>query len=196
MPDAADLAATDVVHDQPMRLKSLPTATRDRLAEAKLTYSEVGATAGELPARYHHLTRRVVVGRGHEVFADAANAVAGWQVQLRAGLTVSASSPTAIPGTVALLGLGIGPLRLGAPCRVVYAVDQPRRQGFAYGTLPGHPESGEEAFIVEHHDDDTVSFTVTAFSRPSTAIARAAGPCGHLIQGWITTRYLRSLGPE
>jgi uncharacterized protein (UPF0548 family) len=75
----------------------------------------------------------------------------------------------------------------------VYAVDQPRRQGFAYGTLPGHPESGEEAFIIEHLDDETVSFTITAFSRPSTAIARIAGPGGRLIQGWITTRYLRSL---
>jgi uncharacterized protein (UPF0548 family) len=135
----------------------------------------------------------VVIGRGHQVFADAAADVAGWQVQLRAGLTVSASAPTAIPGTLAMLGLSAGPLRLGAPCRVVYAVDQPRRQGFAYGTLPGHPESGEEAFIVEHHDDDTVSLTITAFSRPSMAIARIAGPAGRLIQSWITNRYLRSL---
>lgn len=167
--------------------------TRDRLAEAELTYSEVGATADSLPARYHHLTRHVMIGRGQHVFADAAADVVGWEVQLRAGLTVSASAPTALPGTVAMLGLGRGPLRLGAPCRVVYAVDQPRRRGFAYGTLPGHPECGEEAFIVEHHDDDTVSFTITAFSRPSTAIARLAGPVERLIQGWITTRYLRSL---
>jgi uncharacterized protein (UPF0548 family) len=181
------------VHDQVMGLTVMPNATRDRLAEARLTYSEVGATAGELPARYHHLTRRVMIGHGHRVFADAAIAIATWQVQLRAGLGVSASAQTAIPGTVAMLGLGIGPLRLSAPCRVVYAVDQPRRQGFAYGTLSGHPESGEEAFIVEHHDDDTVSFTVTAFSKPSTAIARVAGPIGRLIQSRITTRYLRSL---
>jgi len=176
-----------------MALTIMSAATRDRLAESRLTYSEVGATAGELPARHHHLTRRVMIGRGPQVFADAAADVAGWQVQLRAGLTVSASAPTAIPGTVAVLGLGVGPLRLGAPCRVVYAVDQPRRQGFAYGTLPGHPESGEEAFIVEHHGDDTVSFTITAFSRPSSAIARIAAPGGRLIQSWITTRYLRSL---
>jgi uncharacterized protein (UPF0548 family) len=192
---AADPTVTGVVHDQAMKLRGMPTATRDRLAEAKLTYTEVGATAGELPAGYHHIARRVIVGGGHQVFADAANAVAGWQVQLKAGLTVSASSPTALPGALAVLGLGIGPLRIGAPCRVVYTVDQPQRRGFAYGTLPGHPESGEEAFIVEHHHDDTVSFTVTAFSRPSTAIALVAGPVGRLIQGWVTSRYLRSLRP-
>lgn len=176
-----------------MGLVIMSAATRDRLAEAGFTYGEVGATAGQLPAGYRHLARRVVIGRGHQVFADAAADVAGWHVQLRAGLTVSASAPTAIPGTVAVLGLGAGPFRLGAPCRVVYAVNQSRRQGFAYGTLPGHPESGEEAFVTEHHDDDTVSFTITAFSRPSRVIARIAGPAGHLVQSWITTRYLRSL---
>jgi uncharacterized protein (UPF0548 family) len=173
----------------------MSAATRDRLAQASLTYSEVGATAGELPAKYHHLTRRVMIGSGQQVFADTASAVAAWQVQLRAGLSVSASTPTAMPDTNALLGLSIGPLRLSAPCRVVYAVDQPSRRGFAYGTLPGHPESGEEAFIVEHHDDGAVSFTVTAFSRPSTAIARLAGPVGRLIQDRITARYLRAPRP-
>jgi uncharacterized protein (UPF0548 family) len=176
-----------------MGVTAMSAKTRDRLTEVGFTYSEVGATAGQLPAGYHHLTRRVVIGRGHQVFADAAADIAGWQVQLRAGLTVSASALTAVPGTVAVLGLRAGPLRLSAPCRVVYAVDQPRRQGFAYGTLPGPPESGEEAFVTEHHDDDTVSFTITAFSRPSTIMARIAGPAGRLVQNWATTRYLRSL---
>jgi uncharacterized protein (UPF0548 family) len=178
-----------------MEVTVMPAATRDRLAAASLTYSEVGATAGELPAQYYHLRRRVMIGRGQQVFADAANAVAGWQVQLRAGLRVSASTPTTRAGTDAILGLNIGPLRLSAPCRVVYTVDHPERWGFAYGTLPGHPESGEESFIVEHHDDGAVSFTITAFSRPSTAIARLAGPAGHFVQGRITSRYLRSLRP-
>jgi uncharacterized protein (UPF0548 family) len=172
----------------------LPDAVRGRLSGAALTYTEVGATASELPAQYLHLSRRVILGRGHQVFAGAAAAVASWQVQLRSGLTVAASAPTAVPGAIAVLGLGTGRLGLTAPCRVVYSVDEPRRSGFAYGTLPGHPESGEEAFIVEHHDDDSVSFTITAFSRPSTALAKAAGPAGRLLQNWITGRYLRALG--
>jgi uncharacterized protein (UPF0548 family) len=178
-----------------MGVTIMSAATRDRLAAASLSYSEVGATAAELPTRYRHLTRRVMIGSGQQVFADAAGAIAGWQVQLRAGLRVSASKPTAVVGTDAVLRLGIGPLRLSAPCRVVYTVDQPRRWGFAYGTLPGHPESGEEAFIVEYHNDETVSFTITAFSRPSTAMARLAGPAGYLIQDRITSRYLQSLRP-
>jgi uncharacterized protein (UPF0548 family) len=98
-----------------------------------------------------------------------------------------------VPGTVAILGFGIGPLILQAPCRVVYTVDEPWLQGFAYGTLAGHPESGEEAFIIEHHDDDAVTFRITAFSRPASRLARVAGPVGVVIQRQITSRYFRSV---
>jgi uncharacterized protein (UPF0548 family) len=165
-----------------MGLTGLPIEKRDRLAGAGLTYREAGATAGDLPAGYHQFTRSRPIGYGHQLFAAAGDAVRDWQVQPGAGLQVSASSPTAVAGTVLLLGLGIGSLRLRAPCRVVYAVDEPRRRGFAYGTLAGHPESGEEAFMIEHHDDDSVSFTITAFSRPATRLAKIAGPLGAVVQ--------------
>jgi uncharacterized protein (UPF0548 family) len=177
-----------------MGVAVLPIELRDRLASAELTYHEVGATAGDLPAGYHQLARSVPIGYGHQVFAAAGDAVCQWQVQLGAGLQVSASAPTAVAGAVVILGLGVGLLRFQAPCRVVYAVDEPRRRGFAYGTLARHPESGEEAFIIEHHDDDTVCFKVTAFSRPATRLAKVAGPLGAVVQRQITARYLRSLG--
>jgi uncharacterized protein (UPF0548 family) len=176
-----------------MGLTVLPIEARDRLAGAELTYREAGATAGNLPAGYHQFTRSLPIGYGHELFVAAGDAVRQWQVQLGAGLQVSASSPAAVAGTVLLLGLGIGSLRLRAPCRVVYAVDEPRRRGFAYGTLAGHPESGEEAFIIEHHDDDSVRFRITAFSRPATRLAKIAGPLGAVVQRQVTAAYLRSL---
>jgi uncharacterized protein (UPF0548 family) len=176
-----------------MGITILPPEARDRLAAAALTYREVGGTAGDLPDGYHHLTRRVLIGHGHRLFTEAGDAVRQWQVQVRAGLRVSASALAATPGAVVILGLGIGPVGVRAPCRVVYAVDEPRRRGFAYGTLPGHPESGEEAFVIEHHDDDAVSFTITAFSRPATRLARIAGPLGRIAQRRITARYLRSI---
>jgi uncharacterized protein (UPF0548 family) len=174
-------------------LTMLPTEIRDRLAGAELTYPEVGATAGDLPDGYHHLTRRALIGHGNQLFADAGDAVQEWRVQVESGLRVSASSRTAEPGAVLILGLSIGPLRLNAPCRVVYAVNEPRRRGFAYGTLTGHPESGEESFMIEHHVDDRVSFTITAFSRPGTRLTRATGPLGRTLQRRITNRYLRTL---
>ena len=176
-----------------MALTMLPTEIGDRLADAELTYPEVGGTAGDLPDGYHHLTRRMLIGHGHQLFAGASDAVRAWRVQIGAGLRVSASSRTAEPGAVVILGFAIGPLMLNAPCRVVYVVNEPRRRGFAYGTLAGHPESGEESFMIEHRADDRVSFTITAFSRPATRLAKTTGPLGRTVQWRITSRYLRAL---
>jgi uncharacterized protein (UPF0548 family) len=164
-----------------------------RLTTAELTYAEVGRTAGALPPGYHHLRRSVTIGAGSAGFAAAAGSLLSWMVHSRAGLRVAASRPMAEPGAVVMLSVGAGPIRIGAPCRVVYTVTEPRRRGFAYGTLPGHPESGEEAFVVEHTPDDAVTFTITAFSRPATLTARIAGPLGQLIQRQVTARYLRAL---
>ena len=34
------------------------------------------------------------------------------------------------------------------PCRIVWVVDEPDAFGFGYGTLRGHPDEGEESFVV------------------------------------------------
>ncbi|WP_431928899.1 DUF1990 family protein [Amycolatopsis tucumanensis] len=166
----------------------------DGLRAAAFTYGEVGRTRGELPAGYHHLRRRAVIGRGRDRFEEAAVALLAWGVQHRAGLRVQASGETVAEGAVALVHLGVGPVRIAAPVRVVYVVDESARRGFAYGTLPGHPVAGEEAFVVDLAPDGTVTFTVTAFSRPASLLARLAGPAGRAVQSWMTRRYLRALG--
>lgn len=164
-----------------------------QLSSAELTYDHVGATRGALPPGYHHVRRSRVIGSGSDSFAAAASALMAWQVHLRSGLRVTASAAVAEPGAVVLLGAGAGALQLRAPCRVVYTLAEARRRGFAYGTLTGHPERGEEAFVVEQQEDGSVVFTITAFSRPAAAAARAAGPLGGLIQRYITWRYLNAL---
>ena len=52
---------------------------------------------------------------------------------------------------------------------------------------------GEEAFLIEQHHDGTVSFTITAFSRHATLLAKAAGPAGRAVQRYLTARYLQAL---
>jgi uncharacterized protein (UPF0548 family) len=174
-------------------VEAMSAELASRLASAELTYQDVGGTSGVLPDGYHHLQRSLVVGAGAEVFAGAVADLFSWQVHLRAGLRVTASAAAAEPGAVVLLAIGAGPVQIGAPCRVVYTTTQPRRHGFAYATLPGHPESGEEAFVIEQQADGTVVFTITAFSRPATAAARAAGPLGRMLQHHYTQRYLRAM---
>jgi uncharacterized protein (UPF0548 family) len=71
--------------------------------------------------------------------------VLGWDMHRRAGLSVRSSHERVVEGAVAVVRVGWGRLGVDAPVRVVYVIDEADRQGFAYGTLPGHPESGEEA---------------------------------------------------
>ena len=57
------------------------------------------------------------------------------------------------------------------------------RYGFAYGTLPGHAESGEERFNVEWHEqDDAVWYDIVAFSRPQQFLARLGYPFARRLQ--------------
>jgi uncharacterized protein (UPF0548 family) len=172
---------------------ALPAGTAARLRAASLTYDPAALAAGRLPPGYRRLRCSGPAGAGPGAFARAASDLLGWRVHQRAGLAVAASPATAEPGAVVLLTLRAGPLRVTAPCRVVRVVSEPDRAGFSYGTLTGHPEQGEESFLVERHADDRVTFTVTACSRPASLLARAAGPAGRLVQHRITARYLQAL---
>jgi uncharacterized protein (UPF0548 family) len=114
-------------------------------------------------------------------------------VQRRAGLEVQAVAERAVEGAMVTVRLGISRFAVEAPCLVVYRVEEAGRCGFAYGTLAGHPERGEELFLVEMSDDGTVTLTIRAFSRPALWWSRAAGPGARLVQRLVTERYLRSL---
>jgi uncharacterized protein (UPF0548 family) len=176
-----------------MRWRSA-TITLTGLAGAELTYPEVGASSAEpLPSGYGHVRRDVALGDGRAVFERAVDGLLGWQMHRDAGLAVTTTGKRAAPGAVVLLRAGRRPLRLMIPCRVVYTLDEADCRGFAYGTLPGHPEQGEEAFMVVMTDDGHVRFRVRAFSRPASLIARAGGPLTRMIQQHVTDRYVRAI---
>jgi uncharacterized protein (UPF0548 family) len=160
------------------------------LAALPLTYHEVGATAGRLPDGYHHVNKSAVIGHGRQRFDEAAAKVMAWGMLRGAGVRVDATTDVADVGSEVLVG--IGPVR--APCRVVYAIDETDRRGFAYGTLPGHPESGEELFAVRFDPaSGDVHAEVVAFSRHATWWSKLGAPFTALMQRIITSRYLTAL---
>ena len=150
-----------------------------------LTYPEVGATlALALPAGYHHLDVRRWVGT-EAVFDTLGDFVLGWGIQRAAGLRV----PTEVLSEGSSVTLRLGLLRV--PVRVVRVVDEPDRCGFVYGTLQGHPETGEEAFLAER-DDLGTWVHIRAFSRPGTWYSRVGSPLASWMQRRYTERYLRA----
>jgi uncharacterized protein (UPF0548 family) len=157
-----------------------------------------------LPGGYNHLHRRMRIGSGGQAFELAGAAVLEWRMHAGMHVRPRADWPRAEPGARVTLFLGVGRLSLTAPCEVVWMVDEPRRKGFAYGTLPGHPECGEESFIVDWTKDDFVWLTITAFSTGGRWFTRAAGPlvvplqnayalgCGAVLRRLIRLARLRS----
>jgi uncharacterized protein (UPF0548 family) len=66
--------------------------------------------------------------------------------------------------------------------RIVYVVDEPKRFAFAIGTLPGHVEKGEERFMVEWLEDDSVRYNLFAFSRPQHPLVYVGYPVARQLQ--------------
>ena len=154
--------------------------------ELPFTYAAVGATAETPPAGYVVDRTRIKLGEGEPVFRSAIAALRRWK-QFNLGWVEAWPSDTPIqPGeVVAVMGRAVGVWWLNA-CRVVYSVDEGgpiSKFGFAYGTLPGHVESGEERFLIEWDQrDDSVWYDILAFSRPHRYSARLGYPVVRRLQ--------------
>jgi uncharacterized protein (UPF0548 family) len=149
-------------------------------ADLPFTYPAVGSTAASPPPGYVVDRTRAQLGEGEAVFRAARSALERWD-QFRLGW-IEATSPEGPPRVglvVAVVVRTLGVWWVNA-CRVVYAADETgpvTRFGFAYGTLPGHAEAGEERFQVEwDRATDAVWYDILAFSRPRHPLARLGYP--------------------
>ena len=177
--------------------KPTPQALRDLIESQRglpFTYAAVGATATEPPAGYVVDRIRAPLGHGAEAFAAARARLQRWQ-QFDLGWVEAWPRDTPIrPGeqvTVVAQAMGLWWANVA---RIVYVVDESgagseaerpgtARYGFAYGTLPGHVESGEELFQLEwNRVTDEVSFSILAFSRPRHLLARLGYPLTRRMQ--------------
>ncbi|MER6617970.1 DUF1990 family protein [Streptomyces xantholiticus] len=169
-------------------------STTRRNTARSLDYPEVGATRrGPLPAGYQHLHHTARIGTGRAAFEAAGSAVTTWRMHRASGAELRTSAERAEPGVRLEVSVGIGPLRIAAPCEVIWSVYDNDRTGFGYGTLTGHPELGEESFTVDLRDDGSVWFTVLAFSRPAVWYSRLGGPLVPVLQHWYARRLGKTL---
>lgn len=170
------------------------TDVLDRAENQGVTYAEMGATrAASLPAGYRHDRTILHVGVGDAVWDQARDAIRSWAAHHAAGITITPPNAPVAESTTVVASRTFGPLVIAAPCRVVYATDEPKRFGFAYGTLPGHPEKGEEAFHVVRHEDGRVVAEIVAFSRPDDRATKMASVVARQIQTATIRRYLEGI---
>jgi uncharacterized protein (UPF0548 family) len=170
--------------------------TDKRLAGGVLNYPGIGSTeTGQPPEGYPRLVSQTYLGDGPAVYRRVAQGILSWELQRRSGLRVRTESDVVTPGTRIVSGFGVGPFRINAPCEVVWvrwplSAAGPQSAGFGYGTLPGHPERGEEAFEVELDAQGRVMLKITAFSRHATWFYQAGGLVARAAQRHITSRYI------
>lgn len=146
------------------------------------TYSEVGATNTTSPAGYNVDHNRIQLGEGEATYQRAVKALKNWQ-QFDLGWVgiMPRGVEVKVGATVTVKARAFGTWSLNA-CRIVYVIDEPRRFGFAYGTLPDHVECGEERFLIEWLPDDSVWYDILAFSRPHHPLVKLSAPLARRLQ--------------
>lgn len=178
-----------------MRVITLGDPDPVRLAEAwaeaallEVTYDHVGSTLD--PAVACHAR---TVELGQDTFDAAVDGLKAWACHRGIGATVHPEGAPIIEGSTVLVVLRAGPVRLLAPDRIVAVVNEPDRFGFVYGTLPGHPEKGEEAFLVDRHANGRTTATIRVVAEGDWLIARIASPLVRCLQRAALNRYLAAL---
>ena len=98
-------------------------------------------------------------------------------------------------GTTVHLEGRVKGMRAEAELRVIFVIEEPRRVGFALGTISDSVVSGEESFMLDWNDKDEVWFTVRAFDRPTALLYRVFPGMVRRRRRALLTRYLRAISP-
>jgi uncharacterized protein (UPF0548 family) len=156
------------------------------------SYSEVGATAQldapdvteVLASRYDVDRHQFTLGRGRDLLERARSSLMAWR-QFDIPWLEFHGARRVEPDQVVATLVSLAGLWFLNPCRVVYAELSPDRNSasYAYGTLRGHAECGEERFRVSLDPaTEEVQYEIAAFSRPAIALARLGYPFARRLQ--------------
>ncbi|MEJ6012325.1 DUF1990 domain-containing protein [Corynebacterium sp. H127] len=133
---------------------------------------------------WHCFTIRRKIGHGQATFREARRRLLAWEMQRAVRLR------PLIDGKIITLHLGC----LRQRCWIIHTTQSDTHACVAYGTLPGHLETGEESFRV-WLEDGTVWAECAAFSRPASWVTQLGGSLARLLQRLIARRYLAALVP-
>ncbi|HYP73432.1 MAG TPA: DUF1990 family protein [Microbacterium sp.] len=107
----------------------------------------------------------------------------------------SEGTPYVAAGTTIRVHGRIKGMNADGELRVISVIEEPRRVGFALGTVGGSVVSGEESFLLEWDDSDQVHFVVRAFDRPVALLYRALPPLLKRRRRELFQGYLRAISP-
>lgn len=162
--------------------KLVPSFAEDRMTKVD-----------DFTSGYRHDNYSMNLGRGDELFSRCVDGLKSWRAHRMAWIHVLPDNAVLHEGAVVIVAIGPSWLAIAAPCRVTKVVDLSELFSFTYATLPGHPEQGEETFLITRSADGEIRFEISARSRPSSLLARSSGSIGRGIQVRVSRGYLRAL---
>ncbi|HAA55342.1 MAG TPA: DUF1990 domain-containing protein [Myxococcales bacterium] len=152
------------------------------------SYAETGALQTGYPKGYVHVNRSVLLGKGEQTFLKGKEAITHWKMNDLGWVYPSPESsfPIEVGQVFATQTWSLG-LWLLNPGKILYVIDesdeQQARYGFGFGTLPGHPMSGEECFLVTwDKQTDEVQYSLRSFSFPKHLLSFLGYPYVFLMQ--------------
>lgn len=165
-------------------------------AELPFSYEAVGATHPDheaAPARRVVDHNRVLLGSGDACFACACDALREWRMFPSPWTRIHPAKAPISEGQAVVIQIhAFGLWSLNA-ARIVYTIDRADEFGFAYGTLPGHAESGEERFMIRRNAAGEVFYDLFAFSRPRHFFTIAGFPVARYLQKRFARESLESM---
>ncbi len=149
--------------------------------ELPFSYKEVGASQNAVPEGFPINHYRARLSAGETAFARAKDALQNWAMYKLEWTKIYPSGAPVKPNGVVCVVVNHGFCWSINPCRIIYVLEETEgaveRFGFAFGTLPGHSEEGEERFTVEwQRDNDSVWYELLAFARPHHILAKIGSP--------------------
>ena len=147
------------------------------------SYPEVGYTRLDTQVLgYNNDVNTIVLGHGEAAWEAAKEAIRQWRMFPGGWAYIQPDEVPIEQGRVVAMAARVLGIWWLSSCRIVYVLDEPDRYGFAYGTLPGHVERGEELFSVKKNADGSVHYVLKAFSLPRHWMARIAYPLARAYQ--------------
>jgi uncharacterized protein (UPF0548 family) len=105
-------------------------------------------------------------------------------------------TPYVTAGMTATIKMSIGPVKVDAPVKVVYVIDEPDRVGFAYGSRHGHPARSEQLLLVQKEKDGSVWLTIRSISAPTSAKWSPTVVLMRRVQRTYLRKFLTALHPS
>ena len=157
------------------------------------SYPEVAATADlgsplpeSLAATYDLDRHQFPLGTGRDLFERARSSLVTWRHFDIPWLEIHGATTPVRSGQVVATLVSVAGLWFLNPCRVVYTelpLDARNVAAFAYGTLRGHAECGEERFVVSFNPvTEEVWYEIAAFSRPAIVLSKLGYPLVRRLQ--------------